>query len=126
MAGYGRVVLYPYDNAVGTINVGVLASERATRQKHQMMQVWAQAHAKATEELARNPEQWADLVTKEWGYDRTATRRSMGNIELKWRMDDAFMSQLAAFSDRLKGLGVIQNVPDLKRLVVSEFVDQVK
>lgn len=126
MAGYGRVVLYPYDNAVGTINVGVLSSEKTARQKAGMMRVWAQAHARATEELARNPEQWADLVTKEWGYDRAATRRSMDNIELKWRMDETFMSQLNAFSDRLKGLGVIQNVPDPKRLVVSEFVNQVK
>ena len=126
MAGYGRVVLYPYDNAVGTINVGVLSSEKTTRQKADMMRVWAQAHAKATEELAGNPEQWADLVTREWGYDRAATRRSMDNIELKWRMDQTFMSQLNAFSDRLKGLGVIQNVPDPKRLVVSEFVNQVK
>ena len=126
MAGYGRVVLYPYDNAVGTINVGVLSSEKIVRQKAAMMRVWAQAHAKATDELARQPDAWADLVTKEWGYDRNATRRSMDNIELKWRMDEAFMSQLAAFSDRLKGLGVIQNVPDPKRLVVSEFIDQVK
>jgi hypothetical protein len=91
-----------------------------------MMRVWAQAHAMATDELARNPEQWADLVTKEWGYDRAATRRSMDNIELKWRMDETFMSQLSAFSDRLKGLGVIQSVPDPKRLVVADFVNQAK
>jgi NitT/TauT family transport system substrate-binding protein len=126
MAGYGRVVMYPYDNAVGTINVGVLSSEKTARQKVEMLRVWAQAHAMATEELARNPEQWADLVTKEWGYDRAATRRSMDNIELKWRMDETFMSQLSAFSDRLKGLGVIQSVPDLKRLVVADFVNQAK
>lgn len=126
IAGYGRVVMYPYDNAVGTINVGVLSSEKTAKQKAEMMRVWAQAHAKATDELARNPEQWADLVTREWGYDRAATRRSMDNIELKWRMDEAFMSQLSAFSDRLKGLGVIQSVPDPKRLVVADFVNQAK
>jgi NitT/TauT family transport system substrate-binding protein len=126
MAGYGRVIMYPYNNAVGTINVGVLTSENVVRKKANMMRVWAQGHARATEELARNPEEWADVVNKEWGYDRAATRRSMDNIELKWRIDAAFLSQLAAFSDRLKGLGVIQDVPDLKPLVVSEFVDSVK
>ena len=126
MAGYGRVIMYPYDNPVGTINVGVLSSEKIVKQKAEMMRVWAQAHARATDELARNPDEWADLVTKEWGYDRTATRRSMDNIELKWRMDGAFMSQLSAFSDRLKGLGVIQTIPDPKHLVVADFVNQVK
>jgi NitT/TauT family transport system substrate-binding protein len=126
MAGYGRLIMYPYNNAVGTINVGVLTSETVVRKKTDMMRVWAQAHAKATEELASNPEEWADIVTKEWGYDRAATRRSMDNIELKWRIDAAFLSQLTAFSDRLKGLGVIQDVPNLRPLVVSEFVDGVK
>jgi len=125
LAGYGRVVMYPYDNPVGTINVGVLSSERVVKQKPDMLRVWAVAHARATEELAKNPEQWADLVTKEWGYDRTATRRSMDNIELKWQLDDKFMAQIAAFSDRLKGLGVIQSVPDPNRLVVRDFTRQV-
>jgi NitT/TauT family transport system substrate-binding protein len=126
MAGYGRVVLYPYDNPVGTINVGVLSSERTIKNKADMLRAWAPAHAKATEELARNPDQWADIVTKEWGYDRTATRRSMDNIELKWQMDERFMAQMAAFSDRLKGLGVIQTIPDLNKLVVRDFTAQVK
>jgi len=126
MAGYGRVVMYPYDNPVGTINVGVLSSERITRNKPDMLRAWAQAHARATDELAKNPDQWADLVTKEWGYDRGATRRSMDNIALKWQMDEQFMSQMAAFTDRLKGLGVIQSTPDLNKLVVREFVDQVR
>lgn len=126
MAGYGRVVMYPYDNPVGTINVGVLSSERITRNKPDMLRAWAQAHARATDELAKNPDQWADLVAKEWGYDRGATRRSMDNIALKWQMDEQFMSQMAAFTDRLKGLGVIQSTPDLNKLVVREFVDQVR
>lgn len=126
LAGYGRAILFPYDNAVGTINVGVLSSEKVVKQKADMMRLWAVAHAKATDELAKNPELWADLVTKEWGYDRVATRRSMDNIELKWQMDDRFMAQFAAFADRLKGLGVVQEVPDLKKLVVRDFVAQVK
>ena len=121
MAGYGRVIMHPYDNPVGTINVGVLTAERVVKSKADMLRVWIQAHAKATEELAKNPEQWADLVTKEWGYDRTATRRSMDNIELKWQIDEPFMKQIAAFTDRLKGLGVIQSVPEPAKLVVRDF-----
>lgn len=126
MAGYGRVIKYPYDTPVGTINVGVLTTDKDVQQKAEMMRVWGQAHAKATDELAHNPDELAELVHKEWGYDQAATRRSMDNIELKWRIDAAFRSQLAAFSDRLKGLGVIQSIPDLKKLVVSGFVDDVK
>lgn len=126
MAGFGRVILYPYDNPVGTINVGVLSSDSVVKSKPEMLRVWAQAHARATDELSGNRDEWADVVSKEWGYDRAATRRSMDNIDLSWQLDAKFMSQLAAFADRLKGLGVIQTVPDLKTLVVPGFVNQVK
>jgi NitT/TauT family transport system substrate-binding protein len=126
MAGYGRVIMYPYDTPLGTINVGVLATDKIVQQKPQMMQAWAFAHAKATDELAHNPDELADIVHREWGYDLAATRRSMDNIEMKWTIDSAFRSQLAAFADRLKDLGVVQTVPDLKQLVVSDFVDRVK
>jgi NitT/TauT family transport system substrate-binding protein len=126
MSGHGRVIMHPYENAVGTINVGVLSSERVVKERAEMLRVWAAAHAKATDELSKNPDQWADLVTKEWGYDRNATRRSMDNIELKWQMDDKFLAQYTVFMDRLKDLGVINRVPAVNQLVVREFVGQVK
>ncbi len=126
MNGAGRVLVYPYDTPVGGINVGALTADRVIKQKPEMMRVWAVAHAKATEELAKAPDAWADLVAKEWGYDRAATRKSIDNIELAWKMDDTFMSQFAAFMDRLKELGVINKVPELDKVAVRDFVNQVK
>ena len=122
LAGYGRLLMYPYDNPVGTINVGVLSSERQVAQKANMLRVWGAAHARATDELAGNPDLWADMVNKEWGFDRAVARRSIDNIELKWRMDERFDAQLAIFAERLKALGVVSTVPDLKKLVVRDFV----
>jgi NitT/TauT family transport system substrate-binding protein len=126
MGGYGRVLMYPYDNPVGTINVGVLSSERAMTQRAPMLQAWAEAHAKATEKLAADPDGWADLVSREWGYERVATRNSINNIELLWRIDQRFESQLDAFTDRLQELGVIQRKPDMAKLVRKSFVDAVR
>ncbi len=126
LGGYGRVISYPYDNPVGTINVGVLSSDNAVQKKAAMLKLWGEAHAKATEQLAKNPDMWADLVSKEWGYDRTATRESIKNIDLVWKIDDRFFSQMAAYMDRLKELGVITKVPDASKLVVREFVDGVR
>jgi NitT/TauT family transport system substrate-binding protein len=125
MKGYGRVISYPYDNPVGTINVGVLSTDRIAHDKPELMRLWAGAHAKATDQLAKDPDGWADLVSKEWGYDRAATRRSIDNIEMTWRLDATFEAQLAAYMDRLKSVGVIARVPDEKTLVVSRFIDAV-
>ena len=126
LAGYGRVISYPYDNPVGTINVGVLSSDQVVQNKAELMKVWTEAHAKATDQLATTPDMWADLVSKEWGYDRTATRESIKNIDLVWKLDAKFDSQLIAFMDRLKELGVIMRVPEVSKLVVRKFVDGVK
>ncbi|MGG5822707.1 ABC transporter substrate-binding protein [Falsiroseomonas sp. HW251] len=126
MGGYGRVLMFPYDNPVGTINVGVLSSDRVTSQRQELMRAWAEAHAKATDRLAADPEGWADLVAREWGYDRTATRRSIDNIELGWRIDARFESQLGAYIDRLQELGVITRKPDMSKLLVKSFVEGVR
>jgi NitT/TauT family transport system substrate-binding protein len=126
LAGYGRVILYPYDNPVGTINIGVLSSDYMAQNRADLMKVWAEAHAKATDHLAQNPDEWSDLVSKEWGYDRTATRESIKNIDLVWKLDAKFGSELNAFMDRLKTLGVITSVPDAGKLVARQFVDGVK
>jgi NitT/TauT family transport system substrate-binding protein len=126
MGGYGRVLMFPYDNPVGTINVGVLSSDRVTSQRQELMRAWAEAHAKATDKLATDPEGWADLVAREWGYDRTATRRSIDNIELGWRIDGRFEGQLDAYIDRLQDLGVIARKPDISRLLVKSFVEGVR
>jgi NitT/TauT family transport system substrate-binding protein len=126
LGGYGKVVLYPYDTPIGGINVGVLTSDKVIKDKAAMMRVWAVAHAKATEELAGNPEVWADTASREWGYDRASTRKSIDNIELAWKMDPAWLKQFAVFMDRLKELSVISKVPEFDRMVVRAFVDQVK
>lgn len=123
LGGYGRVISYPYDNPVGTINVGVLSSDRAVQNKAAMLKVWAEAHAKATEQLAKNPDMWADLVSKDWGYDRKATCELMKNIDLVWKLDDRFNSQLAAYMQRLKEVGVIANIPETSKLVARQFID---
>lgn len=126
MAGYGRVLMHPYDNPVGTINVGVLSSDRVVTQRAELMRVWAEAHARATEKLAADPDGWAELVAREWGYDRTATRNSINNIELGWKMDARFESQLGAYVDRLQELGVITRKPDMAKLLVKTFVEGVR
>jgi NitT/TauT family transport system substrate-binding protein len=118
--------MYPYDNPVGPINVGVLTSEAQFRDKRAMLNAWILAHAKATEEMSKDPVMWTDAVVNEWGFDREATRRSLDNLELKWKMDAAFMGQFAAFSERLKELGVITSVPSVGTLVVRELVDNVR
>ena len=103
--------------------LGVLSSDRAVQNKAAMLKVWAEAHAKATEQLAKNPDMWADLVSKDWGYDRKATRESEKNIDLVWKLDDRFNSQLAAYMQRLKELGVIARVPEANKLVAGQFID---
>ena len=50
----------------------------------------------------------------------------MKNIDLVWKLDDQFNSQLAAYMQRLKELGVIARVPETNKLVARQFIDGVR
>ena len=52
-----------------------------------------------------------------------ATRESIKNIDLVWRIDDRFKSQMSAYMERLKELGVIAKIPERDKLVIDQFVE---
>ena len=48
-------------------------------------------------------------------------RKALDNVDLRWVIDDGFMSDLANYMARMKDLGIIATVPDINGLVVRDF-----
>jgi NitT/TauT family transport system substrate-binding protein len=120
--GYGRILIYPYDNAIGGINGAILTSEAAIQSKAEMLRVIVAAHRRAVEELNGDLDAWASLTSKNWGYDLATTRGSLSNVALRWQLDDKFMLQYQAFMERLKEIGFLNQVPDPAKFVHREFM----
>src|SRR4029079_8729316 len=119
--GYGRLLKYPYDTPVGTINAGILARETMVQENPEMLRAFVGAHRDAVTRLRGNLDEAAELANKNWGFPLVTSRKALENVDLRWTLDDAFMSDLANYMERMKELGIISVVPDINKLVVRDF-----
>jgi len=119
--GYGRLLKYPYDTPVGTINAGILTRETTVQENPDLIRAFVGAHRDAVSQLRSNLDEAAELANKNWGFPSKTARKALENVDLRWVLDDAFMSDLANYMDRMKELGLIAAVPDINKLVVRDF-----
>jgi NitT/TauT family transport system substrate-binding protein len=119
--GYGRLLKYPYDTPVGTINAGILARETTVQESPDLIRAFVGAHRDAVARLRGNLDEAAELANKNWGFPLKTSRKALENVDLRWVIDDAFMSDLTNYMDRMKELGLIASVPDINKLVVRDF-----
>jgi NitT/TauT family transport system substrate-binding protein len=119
--GYGRLLKYPYDTPVGTINAGILARETSVQENPDMLKAFVGAHREAVTRLRGNLDEAAELANKNWGFSLVTGRKALDNVDLRWVIDDGFMSDLANYMDRMKELGIISVIPDINKLVVRDF-----
>ncbi|MCF4151043.1 NrtA/SsuA/CpmA family ABC transporter substrate-binding protein [Dethiosulfovibrio sp. F2B] len=124
--GYGRVLSYPYyDDSVGTINAGMLVTERLIEEDPDMVMDLVRAHVRATEFLRSNPDVWLKKAVS-FGTEKEILEKASANIELAWDMDDAFVERVKALGARMEELHVIDRQPDYERLFDLSFVRRVK
>jgi NitT/TauT family transport system substrate-binding protein len=119
--GYGRLLKYPYDTPVGTINAGILTRETTVQENPELIRAFLGAHRDAVARLRSNLDEAAELANKNWGFPLQTSRKALENVDLRWVIDDAFISDLANYMDRMKDLGLIAAVPDINKLVVRDF-----
>jgi NitT/TauT family transport system substrate-binding protein len=124
--GYGRVLVYPYyGDGVGTINAGMLTTRSQIENDREKIQQLVTAHARATEHLKDNPEEWIDMSSG-FGTDPQVLEVARENMELSWYMDEAYVKQAEQLAIRMKDLGMINEVPDMDVLFDLSFVEQAR
>ncbi|HEY3678305.1 MAG TPA: ABC transporter substrate-binding protein [Bradyrhizobium sp.] len=119
--GYGRLLKHPYDTPVGTINAGILARETTVQENPDLLKAFVGAHREAVTHLRGNLDEAAELAFKNWGFPQVTARKALDNVDLRWVIDDDFMSDLANYMARMKDLGMITAAPDIDKLVVRDF-----
>ena len=118
--GYGRILSYPYfDDSIGTINAAMIVTEDTIKNKPERVQDLVNAHVDATRMLNENKEKWA-----EFGTDKALLEISADNIELCSDIDDTFIQNTRNLAERMKELGMIDNVPDIDAMFDLSFLEQ--
>lgn len=124
--GYGRILAYPYyDDSVGTINAGMLVTEKNIQDNPETILQLVRAHAQATRFLHRNRSQWLDRAAA-FGTNREVLEEASHNIELAWEMNESYIERARLLGARMQALRVIERQPDYKRLFDLQFVNKIK
>ncbi len=124
--GYGKILSYPYyGDSVGTINAGMIVSRKSIKKNPEKVAALVLAHARATDFLSGHPGEWLSRAS-EFGTPIDVLEAAAPNMELAWKMDDAYIEQAKVLGRRMQTLGIIERQPDYDQLFDLSFVDKAK
>jgi NitT/TauT family transport system substrate-binding protein len=124
--GYGEILSYPYyGESVGTINAGMLVHRDTIEKNPGLVQQLVRTHQQATEYLTTHQGAWLEKAAT-FGTSLVVLQQAVSNMELAWRMDEAFVCRAKELGKRMQVLGVIDRQPDFERLFDLSFVQKVE
>ncbi len=124
--GVGRILSYPYfDETIGSINAGMLVKRDFIERHPEVVQALVSAHARATEYLRANHLEWIRHAAA-FGSPADVLEQAAMNIELSWDMDARFLRQVQMLGEKMKEIGMIERLPDWKKLIDTRFVQKVR
>lgn len=126
LEGYGKVLAYPYfEGSIGTINAGMIVRGETIQEDPEMVQDLVNAHIAATEYLNENEEAWLE-ASYEFGSDKEVMNIAKENIELSWDIDENYIASTKALAEKMKELGMIEEVPDVDAMFDLTFLENAK
>ncbi|MDD9303038.1 MAG: ABC transporter substrate-binding protein [Desulfobacter sp.] len=124
--GYGQILSYPYyGDSIGSINGGMLVSQKTIENRPDLVLKMVRAHARATQFLKQHPGIWLEKA-ESFGTPMTVLEKAAPNMELAWDMDRDFIRKTRALGERMQALGLIKDQPDYSRLFDLSFVNQIR
>jgi NitT/TauT family transport system substrate-binding protein len=120
--GHARLVSRPYDTKMGKINIVFCTSLAMIKKDPDLCRTMVAAHAKATDYMSANPEEWARATIKTWGATIEVVRLAIGNIFLRWHMDPSYIDQARALGSELLALKQMKKEPDYGAFMDPSFL----
>lgn len=115
-------VASPYDTPVGRVNIGLYTTGALIDEDPDLVQQVVDTHVLATEQMADDPQAWADGVVAEFGIDQAVVDTAVQNIWPRWEMDAEYESQVAALIEQMAALQQIDGDVDVADLLDTTFV----
>jgi NitT/TauT family transport system substrate-binding protein len=122
LRGRSDVVLHPYGTPMGKINIVFGTSQALLEREPELCRTMVATHARATDHLRNNPKEWAKATTKAWGARLDAVELAIQNIELRWRLDEAYVSQPRVLGAELERLRQVKKQPVYESFISPAFV----
>ena len=120
-SGVGKVVEYPYGTAIGSLNMVFTAKTETIEKDPELVKVLMAIHKKATEYAMSNREAMVEMAMQKLGQQKKSIEMAAPNVELTWKIDDAFLKHAKAYGDLMLEKKQIRQLPDYGKFITTKF-----
>ena len=126
-SGVGQLVEYPYETAMGGLNMIFATSEALIAQDPALVRTMLGVHRKASEYMMANPAEVAEVTVRVLGAPRPAVLQALEarNVEYIWKLDDTVLSQARTYAEHMLELRQIRRLPNFDTLLNPRFSNEV-
>jgi NitT/TauT family transport system substrate-binding protein len=120
--GVGRLIEYPYSTPIGSLNMILSASEKMIKEDPAKLKLIIEMHKKATDYAMAHPEEMIEIAMQKLGQQRKSIEIAVPNVELTWKIDDAFIKRARAYSELMLEKKQVRQLPDMSRAITEQFM----
>ena len=118
-------IVSAYDTPIGATNIvfggnGRFLDEQGDRARDAVM-----AFTRAIDAMTGDRAAWASGLVDTFGTDRAVTDIAIGNITLRWRLDDEYRGRVAELARQMVAFDQLPTAPDMTEAYRPEFLETV-
>jgi NitT/TauT family transport system substrate-binding protein len=126
-SGVGQLVEYPYETAMGGLNMIWGTSEALIAADPALVRTMLGVHRRASEYMMANMREVADATVRILGAPRPAVEQALGagNVEYIWKLDDTVLGQARTYAQQMLELRQIRALPNFTTFLNPRFSNEV-
>lgn len=126
-SGVGQLVEYPYETAMGGLNMIFGTSEALIAQDPALVRTMLGVHRRASEYMMANPREVAEATVRILGAPRAAVDQALGagNVEYIWKLDETVLTQSRTYAQHMLELRQIRQLPNFNTFLNPRFSNEV-
>ena len=117
----GVLVEYPYSTPIGPLNMILSASQKQVKENPERIKMVVDMHKKAVDYAMARPQEIAEMAVQKLGQQRKSVDLAVPNVELAWKIDDAFMTRAKAYTQLMYENKQLRQPIDLDKFVSKQF-----
>lgn len=120
-SGVGKVVEYPYSTTIGSLNMVMTAKTDTIEKNPELVKMFMAMHKRATEFAMSNREAMVEMAVQKLGQQKKSIEMAAPNVELTWKIDDAFLKHARAYGELMLEKKQIRALPDYGKFITTKF-----
>ncbi|MGL4729176.1 MAG: ABC transporter substrate-binding protein [Bosea sp. (in: a-proteobacteria)] len=121
--GVGQLVEYPYNTAMGGLNMIFATSEEMVAKDPELIKTMLGIHRRSSEFMMANKAAVAEMTVAKLGANKAAVENALAanNVEYTWKLDETVLKQARTYADQMLALKQIRALPDFAKFLNPSF-----